>query len=103
MGVNESTSLQLNYCKDMEFLIDMTRDQESIVAFSNLVELNIERMVSLKGLCYGLLPTRFLQNLKQASNIVRGYNMLHLQGLNIRHCDGLEQVIDFGKEEEIIE
>ncbi|MBA0838027.1 hypothetical protein Goarm_010126, partial [Gossypium armourianum] len=153
----------------MEFLIDMTRDQESIVAFSNLVELNIERMVSLKGLCYGLPPTRFLQNLKQVSikhceelqailqmdklsekvkcqtplcsnltilervwklepshhaiasltrlKVLRivhcnklktifspclALSMLHLQELNIRHCDGLEQVIDFGKEEEII-
>ncbi|MFQ6664742.1 hypothetical protein Gotur_031741 [Gossypium turneri] len=66
-GVNELTSLQLESCNDMEFLIDTKNDQGSTVAFSNLVELNIESMVSLKGLCNGVSPTRFLQNLKQVS------------------------------------
>ncbi|KAL1103088.1 hypothetical protein V6Z11_D05G412700 [Gossypium hirsutum] len=65
MGVNELTFLQLESCNDMEFLIDTKNDQGSTVAFSNLVELNIERMASLKGLCNGVSPTRFLQNLKQ--------------------------------------
>ncbi|TYH74849.1 hypothetical protein ES332_D05G432000v1 [Gossypium tomentosum] len=65
MGVNELTSLQLKSCNDMEFLIDTKNDQESTVAFSNLVELIIESMGSLKGLCYGVSLTRFLQNLKQ--------------------------------------
>nr|KJB62773.1 hypothetical protein B456_009G435700 [Gossypium raimondii] len=65
MGVNDLTSPRLKSCNDMEFLIDTKKDQGSTVAFSNLVELNIERMVSLKGLCYGLSPTRFLQNLKR--------------------------------------
>ncbi|TYJ38838.1 hypothetical protein E1A91_A04G021200v1 [Gossypium mustelinum] len=178
MGVNELTSLQLESCNDMEFLIDTKRDQGSIVAFSNLVELNIKNMISLKGLCCGLSPTRFLQNLKQViindceelqvifqidklsekmkcqtpllSNltilslhslpklkriwevkpshraiaslqglkVVRiescdnlktifspclALSMLHLQELYIRYCDGLEQVIGFGQEDEIIE
>ncbi|XP_052486477.1 probable disease resistance protein At4g27220 [Gossypium raimondii] len=38
MGVNELTSLELESCKDMEFLTDITRDQGPTVAFSNLVE-----------------------------------------------------------------
>ncbi|MFQ6663419.1 hypothetical protein Gotur_030962 [Gossypium turneri] len=67
MGLNELTSLQLESCNDMEFLIDTKNDQGSTIAFSNLLELNIQRMVSLKGLCYGVSPTRFLQNLKQVS------------------------------------
>ncbi|TXG75632.1 hypothetical protein E1A91_1Z030700v1 [Gossypium mustelinum] len=67
MGVNELTSLHLASCDDMEFLIDTKNDQGSTVAFSNLVELKISSMVSLKGLCYGVSPTRFLQNLKQVS------------------------------------
>ncbi|MBA0818090.1 hypothetical protein Gohar_003748, partial [Gossypium harknessii] len=178
MGVNELTSLKLKSCKDMEFLTDITSDQGPIVAFSNLVELNIQRMVSLKGLCYGLSPTRFFQNLKQVSiqyceelqvmfqmdklsekvkcqapllsnltilelyslpkletiwklepshhanasltrlKVVRieycnelktifspclALSMLHLQELDIRSCNGLEQVIGFVQEEEIIE
>ncbi|MBA0625396.1 hypothetical protein Godav_010597, partial [Gossypium davidsonii] len=57
MGINELTSLELESCKDMEFLTDITRDQGPTVAFSNLVELNVANMVSLKGLCYGLSPT----------------------------------------------
>ncbi|TYI85159.1 hypothetical protein E1A91_D05G420100v1 [Gossypium mustelinum] len=67
MGVNELTSLRLKSCNDMEFLIDTKKDQGSTVAFSNLVELNIKSMVSLKGLCDGVSPSRFLQNLKQVS------------------------------------
>ncbi|MFQ6641852.1 hypothetical protein Gotur_015961, partial [Gossypium turneri] len=67
MGVNELTYLYLESCNDMEFLIDKKNDQGSTVAFSNLVELNVENMVSLKGLCYGVPPSRFLQNLKQVS------------------------------------
>ncbi|KAH1063236.1 hypothetical protein J1N35_028223, partial [Gossypium stocksii] len=66
MGVNELTFLLLGSCNDMEFLIDTT-DQGSTVAFSNLVELKIMTMVSLKGLCNGASPIRFLQNLKQVS------------------------------------
>ncbi|KAG8492618.1 hypothetical protein CXB51_010041 [Gossypium anomalum] len=178
MGVNELTSLKLKSCKDMEFLIDITSDQGPIVAFSNLVELNIQKMVSLKGLYYGLSPTRFLQNLKQVSiqyceelqvifqmdklsekvkcqapllsnltilelyslpklesiwklepshhtnasltrlKVVRieycnelktifspclALSMLHLQELDIRSCNGLEQVIGLVQEEEITE
>ncbi|KAB1671290.1 hypothetical protein [Gossypium barbadense] len=178
MGVNELTSLQLKSCNDMEFLIDTKNDQGSTVAFSNLVELNIESMVSLKGLCNGVSPTRFLQNLKQliikdceelevifqidklsekmkrqtpllsnltilslhslpklkriwevkpshraiaslqSLKVVRiescdnlktifspclALSMLHLQELDIRYCNRLEQVIGFGQEDEIIE
>ncbi|MFQ6641311.1 hypothetical protein Gotur_015503 [Gossypium turneri] len=178
MGVNELTSLQLESCNDMEFLIDTKNDQGSTVAFSNLMKLYITSMVSLKGLCYGLSPTRFLQNLKQVSircceelqvifqmdklsekmkcqtpllsNLTRltlhslpklkriwevkpshraiaslqslkvvriafcdnlktifspclALSMLHLEELDVTWCDGLEQVIGFGQEDEIIE
>ncbi|TYG71948.1 hypothetical protein ES288_D05G440300v1 [Gossypium darwinii] len=178
MGVNELTSLQLKSCNDMEFLIDTKNDQESTVAFSNLVELNIESMGSLQGLCYGVSLTRFLQNLKQVSILwckelqvifqmdklsekmkcqtpllsnltilvlyllpklesiwklepshhaiaslqslkvvsiescdnlktifspCLALSMLHLQELDIRYCDRLEEVIGFGQEDEIIE
>ncbi|KAB1670900.1 hypothetical protein [Gossypium barbadense] len=178
MGLNELTSLQLESCNDMEFLIDAKNDQGSTVAFSNLVELDIKSMVSFKGLCYGLSPTRLLQNLKQVfikdceelqvifqidklsermkfqtpllSNLTilrlhslpilkriwevkpshraiaslqslkvvsieychnlktifspfLALRMSHLQELDIRYCYGLEQVIGFGQEDEIIE
>ncbi|MBA0809742.1 hypothetical protein Gohar_025366, partial [Gossypium harknessii] len=178
MGVNELTSLELESCKDMEFLTDITRDQGPTVAFSHLVELNVANMVSLKGLCYGLSPTRFLQNLKQViirdckelqvifqmdklseqvkcqmpllSNLTTlelyslpklesiwklepshhataslarlkvvkigdcdqlktifspclALSMLHLEELDVTWCDGLDQVIGFVLEEEIIE
>ncbi|XP_052486476.1 disease resistance protein At4g27190-like [Gossypium raimondii] len=82
MGVNELTSLQLKSCNDMEFLIDTKKDQGSTVAFSNLVELIIESMASLKGLCYGVSPTRFLQNLKQ---------------LIIKDCEELEVIFQIDK------
>ncbi|TYI85186.1 hypothetical protein E1A91_D05G422500v1 [Gossypium mustelinum] len=83
MGVNELTSLQLKSCNDMEFLIDTKKDQGSTVAFSNLVELTIESMVSLKGLWYGVSPTRFLQNLKQVI---------------IKDCEELQVIFKIDKE-----
>ncbi|KAK8510901.1 hypothetical protein V6N12_036815 [Hibiscus sabdariffa] len=52
-GANELTSLQLNSCHDMEFVIDMTRQQGPIIAFSNLMELDIQYMNCLKQLCHG--------------------------------------------------
>ncbi|KAH1063279.1 hypothetical protein J1N35_028266 [Gossypium stocksii] len=55
--LNDLNSLALYSCNDMEFLIDITKDQGSTVAFFNLVELNIQRMNSLKRLCYGLSPS----------------------------------------------
>ncbi|MFQ6641851.1 hypothetical protein Gotur_015961 [Gossypium turneri] len=82
MGVNELASLQLESCNDMEFLIDTKKDPGSTVAFSNLVELNIESMVSLKGLCYGVSPTRFLQNLKKVS---------------IKYCEELQVIFQIDK------
>ncbi|XP_040966687.1 probable disease resistance protein At4g27220 isoform X3 [Gossypium hirsutum] len=115
MGVNELTSLELESCYDMEFLTVITRDQGPSVAFSNLVELYIQSMGSLKGLCYGHSPTRFLQNLKQVIikkccdklktifTTCQALSMLHLQELTIRYCDKVEQVIGFVQEEEIIE
>ncbi|KAH1063275.1 hypothetical protein J1N35_028262 [Gossypium stocksii] len=62
--LNELTFLELDSCHDMEFLIDITKDQWSTFAFSNLVELSIRRMVSLKGLCYGLSPSNRAINCK---------------------------------------
>ncbi|XP_052883686.1 disease resistance protein At4g27190-like [Gossypium arboreum] len=114
--LNELTSLELNSCRDMEFLTDITRDQGSTVAFSNLVKLNIEVMDSLKGLCYGLSPyhhaiasfTRlkvviigFCHKLKTIFSPCLAQSMLCIEDLHINCCDGLEQVIGFAQEEEI--
>ncbi|KAH1063269.1 hypothetical protein J1N35_028256 [Gossypium stocksii] len=114
--LNELTSLELDSCDDMEFLIDITRDQGSTVAFSNLVKLNIGRMVSLKELCYGLSPsycamasfTRLkvvtiesCPKLKTIFSPCVAQNMLCIEEIYIRYYDGVEQVIGFAQEEEI--
>ncbi|KAK8300802.1 hypothetical protein V6Z12_D05G417800 [Gossypium hirsutum] len=83
MGLNGLTSLELKSRNDIEFLIDTKKDQGSTVAFSNLVELTIESMVSLKGLWYGVSPTRFLQNLKQVI---------------IKDCEELQVIFKIDKE-----
>ncbi|KAK5834360.1 hypothetical protein PVK06_018237 [Gossypium arboreum] len=114
--LNELIDLWLNSCNDMEFLIDITRDQGSTVAFSNLVELDIYDMNSLKGLCYGLSPshraiasfTRLkvvkitsCPKLKTIFSPCLAQSMLCIEELYIRHCNGVEQVIGFPQEEEI--
>ncbi|KAG8492607.1 hypothetical protein CXB51_010046 [Gossypium anomalum] len=114
--LSELISLKLDSCDDMKFLIDITRDQESIVAFSNLVELNIDNMVSLKGLCYGLSPSHraiarftrlkvvtieFCPELKTIFSTCLAQSMSCIEELYIESCDGLEQVIGFAQEEEI--
>ncbi|KAA3452945.1 putative disease resistance protein [Gossypium australe] len=114
--LNELTSLELESCDDMEFLIDITRDQGSIVAFSNLVKIDIEDMVSLKGLCYGLSPShRAIASFTRLTVVTIGscdklktifspciaQSMLCIEELKIDSCKGLEQVIGFAEEEEI--
>ncbi|XP_052883862.1 probable disease resistance protein At4g27220 [Gossypium arboreum] len=115
--LNELTSLELLYCYDMEFLTDITRDQGPTNAFSNLVKLNIDNMVSLKGLCYGLSPShhaiasfarlkvvriQFCNKLKTIFSLYLAQSMLCIEELYICYCDGVEQVIGFAQEEEII-
>ncbi|KAK6269684.1 hypothetical protein POUND7_006789 [Theobroma cacao] len=63
-GLNELTSLQLTSCDDLECLIDTTWEQSPTTAFSNLVNLDIGKMTSLKELCNGQSPNSFLQNLE---------------------------------------
>ncbi|XP_052883809.1 uncharacterized protein LOC108451112 [Gossypium arboreum] len=114
--LNELTSLELNSCNDMEFLTDITRDQEPTVAFSNLVKLNIEDMDSLKGLCYGLSPSHraiasftrlkvvtidFCHKLKTIFSPYLAQSMLCIEELYISRCDGVKQVVGFAQEEEI--
>ncbi|KAA3452950.1 putative disease resistance protein [Gossypium australe] len=114
--LNGLTSLDLDSCVDMEFLTDITRDQGLIVAFSNLVKLKIETMVSLKGLCYGLSPShhaiasltrlkvvtiKSYDKLKTIFSPCLAQSMLCIEELHIEFCHGLEQVIGFVQEEEI--
>ncbi|KAG8492633.1 hypothetical protein CXB51_010099 [Gossypium anomalum] len=114
--LNELASLQLSSCYDIEFLIDITRDQGSTVACSNLVELDLYNMVSLKGLCYGLSPShraiasltrlkvvtiKFCDKLKTIFSPCLAQSMLCIEELYIKNCDGVEQVIGFAQEEEI--
>ncbi|KAH1063295.1 hypothetical protein J1N35_028282 [Gossypium stocksii] len=114
--LNELTFLELHSCKDMGFLTDITRDQGSTVVFSNLVELTIERMISLKGLCSGLSPShRAIASFTRLKVVTIGscpklktifspcvaQSMLCIEELYIRYCNGLEQVIGFAQEEEI--
>ncbi|XP_052883881.1 uncharacterized protein LOC128292919 [Gossypium arboreum] len=99
----------------MEFLTDITRDQGSTVAFSNLVELTIRRMVSLKGLCYGLSPShRAIASFTRLTVVTIGscpklktifspciaQSMLCIEELYISSCDRVEQVIGFAQKEE---
>ncbi|KAA3452946.1 putative disease resistance protein [Gossypium australe] len=114
--LNELTSPELNSCDDMEFLTDITRDQGLTVAFSDLEELTIRGMVSLKGLCYGLSPShreiasftglkvvtiRSCPKLKTIFSPCLAKGILCIEELYIKDCDGLEQVIGFAQEEEI--
>ncbi|KAH1063246.1 hypothetical protein J1N35_028233 [Gossypium stocksii] len=101
----------------MEFLIDITKDQGSTIAFSNLMELNIKSMDSLKGLCYGLSPSyraiasftrlkvvtiKFCYKLKTIFSPCLAQSMLCIEELYVSDCNRLEQVIGFAQEEEII-
>ncbi|TYJ38839.1 hypothetical protein E1A91_A04G021300v1 [Gossypium mustelinum] len=91
--LNELTSLKLDSCNDMEFLIDITRDQGSTVAFSNLVKLNIDSMVSLKGLCYGLSPShRAIASFTTLKNNCRLCCYPKLRILEIDSCKSLKYV-----------
>ncbi|XVF18483.1 hypothetical protein REPUB_Repub11eG0025500 [Reevesia pubescens] len=64
-GLNELTSLELNFCRSLEYLVDATKEHVPNSAFSNLVELCLRRMKGLKMLCNGQFLKGFLQNLKK--------------------------------------
>ncbi|KAG8492631.1 hypothetical protein CXB51_010023 [Gossypium anomalum] len=117
-GVNELTTLKLASCKDMEFLIDITSGQGPNVVFSNLVKLNIHNMVSSKGLCCGLsrshraiasltrlkvVRIESCHKLKTIFSPCLAQSMLYIEKLFIFQCDGVEQVIGFAQEDDIIE
>ncbi|KAH1063256.1 hypothetical protein J1N35_028243 [Gossypium stocksii] len=114
--LNELTSLELDSCDDMEFLIDITKDQGSTIPFSNLVKLNIKSMVSLKELCYGLsashranvsltrLKVVIIESCPKLKTIFSpclAQSMSCIEEVYIESCHGLEQVIGFAQEEEI--
>ncbi|XP_022735210.1 uncharacterized protein LOC111288550 isoform X2 [Durio zibethinus] len=63
-GLCGLTSLLLEYCEDLECLVDTTTMKVPTSAFTDLVELVINDMVGLKILCKGQPPQGFLQNLK---------------------------------------
>ncbi|XVE50616.1 hypothetical protein DITRI_Ditri01bG0177600 [Diplodiscus trichospermus] len=63
-GLNELTSLWLESCNDMKYLMDTTREKGQTKAFSNLVKLHVVRMSCLNELCHGPPPIMFLQKLK---------------------------------------
>ncbi|KAG8492621.1 hypothetical protein CXB51_010044 [Gossypium anomalum] len=105
--LNELTSLELYFCYDMEFLIDITRDQGLTIAFPNLVKLTIRRMVSLKGLCYGLSPSHraiasftrlkvvtieLCHKLKTIFSPCLAQSMLCIEELYIRNCHWLSNL-----------
>ncbi|XVF03889.1 hypothetical protein REPUB_Repub05bG0032100 [Reevesia pubescens] len=63
-GLNELTSLELAFCKDLEYLIDTKQKQGPTTAFSSLAALKVKEMTCFKGLCHGQPPMRFLQKLE---------------------------------------
>ncbi|KAK6269681.1 hypothetical protein POUND7_006786 [Theobroma cacao] len=89
-GLKELTSLELSFCTHLECLIDTTREQSPTTAFSNLVNLHIRFMTSLKELCHGQSPISFLEK---------------LETLSIVDCKQLQSVFQmnwlFGKEESL--
>ncbi|EOY12407.1 Cc-nbs-lrr resistance protein [Theobroma cacao] len=82
-GLKELTSLELIYCENLECLIDTTREQSPTTAFSNLVNLDIEDMTSLKELCHGESPNSFLKKLEK----LRIFNCEQLK--SVFQMDGL--------------
>ncbi|XP_040967088.1 probable disease resistance protein At4g27220 [Gossypium hirsutum] len=74
LGFSKLTSLDLRWCNSMQCLIDASKQQVPITAFSNLRKLSLSRMFDLEEMCNVPQPQGFLQKLEEVK--VEGcYNM----------------------------
>ncbi|XVF77034.1 hypothetical protein PTKIN_Ptkin14bG0007400 [Pterospermum kingtungense] len=76
-GLNKLTVLKFQNCSFFEYLIDRTKENVPNSTFTNLAELSLTHMHSLKMLCNGQFPRGFLQNLKE---------------LIVERCDELQEL-----------
>ncbi|OMO71306.1 Disease resistance protein [Corchorus capsularis] len=97
-GLRELIFLELQDCKDMECLLDTTADEMPAPAFSKLIKLTMNNMVSFRRLCNGQPPKEFLQNSKELTirncmdmiSAVPGVQ--NLRKVTITNCVGLKAV-----------
>lgn len=95
-GFNRLTSLELESCKYMKYLIDTTNQHAATTSFSNLVNLSLRNLLELEGLCYGDQPPGFLQKLKTLSihNCKRMIGAIpilqNLERLEVTSGDGIQ-------------
>ncbi|KAG8492256.1 hypothetical protein CXB51_009934 [Gossypium anomalum] len=88
LGFSKLTSLDLRWCNSMQCLIDASKQQVPITAFSNLRKLSLSCMFDLEEMCNVPQPQGFLQNLEEVK--VEGcYNMQVL--FPIVELRGIEQ------------
>lgn len=57
-GLNGLTCLELEDCKELECIIDMSQQQVPATAFSNLVKLSLRKMILLREICNNGRPPR---------------------------------------------
>ncbi|XVF70604.1 hypothetical protein PTKIN_Ptkin11bG0176200 [Pterospermum kingtungense] len=102
-GLNELTFIQLHNVGNIECLYDATEHRQPTVAFSNLVELVMEEMTSLRKLCNNRPPKGFLQKLEKlkitnctnlASLSPMGQN---LKEVKIKNCCQLREIFEVDK------
>ncbi|OMO58916.1 Disease resistance protein [Corchorus capsularis] len=99
-GLNELSSLQILSCPDMEFLIDQTQPLVPAISLSNLLELSIKEMISLRQLCNGQPPNGFLQKLEnltvgRCNNIISAVPFVQsLKKVTIEECSQLQEVFE---------
>ncbi|OMO71413.1 Disease resistance protein [Corchorus olitorius] len=99
-GLRELTFLELQDCKDMECLLGTTADEMPAPAFSKLMKLTMNNMVSFRQLCNGQPPKEFLQNLKELTvrncmdmiSAVPGVQ--NLRNVTITNCVRLKAVFE---------
>ncbi|KAA3453074.1 disease resistance protein isoform X1 [Gossypium australe] len=65
LGFRKLTSLDLDLCSSMQCLIDASKQQEPITAFSNLRKLSLSNMFDLEEMCNVPQPQGFLQKLEE--------------------------------------
>ncbi|XVE84998.1 hypothetical protein DITRI_Ditri17bG0057000 [Diplodiscus trichospermus] len=99
-GLQKLTFLEIQDCKNIEFLIDTTQLQAPTPAFSNLKKLTMSKMVSLKKLCTDLPPKEFLISLEELEirncmdmiSAVPGVQ--NLRRVTIKDCHQLQVVFE---------
>ncbi|GMP90118.1 hypothetical protein CsSME_00041390 [Camellia sinensis var. sinensis] len=112
-GFDQSKSLDLHFCHEMKYLLDMIDGAPRVSApFRNLEELTVCCLANFSEICHGQLPNESFSNLRSVNlsfcpqlrllfppSLIR--RLVYLQRLELHYCSNLEEIFAMEGKEQI--